>query len=417
MGTDLLGRQPAHPRRLATTLGTAATIVLGVALPLLMTPASKSSPLLLVIAACLALAAAVVAEGEASVASRARAAAHSLAGLATLALCSLMAVSILWSHDRTASIHMFAGFAATLAAGAALLLAFPAVADRRRVIWWPLAAAVTAGIIIADLWSGLAFRDLFGARALSYAYNRALVTLVLLAPCLAALVMLKGRPWLALALLPLPVAVAAGESGAAILGLLVLCAVAPLAWLAPRWTRRLGLAAALLALALSPFIGALSRQALGPAFHQRLAGAHSDDRVAIWLSFEAAAQRRPLFGHGFGSSLDLQKAPAAREIAPERVVLLGASHPHNAFLQLWVELGALGAGLVGALFVFWFGAIGRSDSRLQPFLLAWTASVAAIALVSHGAWQAWWVAAIAAPAAGFAALAAELRRDEPERAL
>ncbi len=92
------------------------------------------------------------------------------------------------------------------------------------------------------------------------------------------------------------------------------------------------------------------------------------------------------------------------------------SHPHNAFLQLWVELGALGAALAAVLLTAWFGAIGRADRRLQPFLLAWTALVAAIALVSHGAWQAWWVAAIAAAAAAFAALASELR-ESAERPL
>ncbi len=176
--------------------------------------------------------------------------------------------------------------------------------------------ALACGLVLADLWSGLAFRQWLGARAVTFAYNRTLVTLVVLLPALLALVLLRGRPWHALLLLPLPVALASGESGAAVLGFLVIVAVLPIAWLMPAWTRRLGLAATLLALAASPFIGTLSRQALGQGFHQKLASAHSDDRVSIWLSFEAAARARPILGNGFGSTLDMQKAPVAAEIVP-----------------------------------------------------------------------------------------------------
>ncbi len=373
-----------------------------------MAPASKSSPLLLAVAAALSVAAAVAARGPGALIGDARRALASPAGLLTAALLSLMALSILWAHDRAASARMFAGFIVPVLCGGLLLLAFPATADRRRVLWWPLAVALACGLVLADLWSNLALRHWLGARAVTFAYNRTLVTLVVLLPALLALIWLRGRPWHAVALVPLPVALASGESGAAVLGFLVVLAVLPIAWLMPVWTRRLGLAATLLALAASPFIGTLSRQALGQGFHQKLASAHSDDRVAIWLSFEAAAQRRPILGNGFGSTLDMQKAPVAREIAPERVTLLGASHPHNAFLQLWVEMGGLGAALAAMLVVSWFGAIGRSPARLQPFLLTWTAVVAAIALVSHGAWQAWWIAAVAAAAAAFAALASEL---------
>ncbi len=392
----------------SAALGAAATFALGVALPVAMAPASKSSPLLLGIAAALAVAAATMARGAGALLRDAVRALTAPAGLLTMALLALMAVSILWAHDRAASARMFAGFIVPLVCGGLLLLAFPAVADRRRILWWPLAVALASGLVLADLWSGLAIRQWLGARAVSFAYNRTLVTLVVLLPALLALLLLRGRPWYLLALLPFPIALASGESGAAVLGFLVIVAVLPIAWLMPVWTRRIGLVATLLTLAASPFIGTLSRQALGQGFHQTLASAHSDDRVAIWLSFEAAARRRPILGNGFGSTLDMQKAPVAAEIAPERVTLLGVSHPHNAFLQLWVEMGGLGAALAATLFVSWFMAIGRSPARLQPFLLTWTATVAAIALVSHGAWQAWWIAAIAAGAAAFAALASEM---------
>jgi O-antigen ligase len=101
----------------------------------------------------------------------------------------------------------------------------------------------------------------------------------------------------------------------------------------------------------------------------------------------------------------LQNAPVAQLIAPERVMLLGASHPHNAFLQLWVELGLVGVLLVCALSVLFFvHVMQKAQPWLRPFWLAWFAMVAAIALVSHGAWQPWWMSVIGASVAGFMAL-------------
>jgi exopolysaccharide production protein ExoQ len=190
-------------------------------------------------------------------------------------------------------------------------------------------------------------------------------------------------------------------------------AVFPIAALLPRLTRWLGLAATLAAMAAQPWFGSLANAALGGAFHERFKGAHSSDRVDIWLSFEAAAQAKWLFGNGFGASLNLQNAPVAALVPPERVTLLGASHPHNAFLQVWVELGLAGAALTAILMILLFQAIGRMRPALQPFILACFAAAAFVALVSHGAWQAWWWAALAACFAGFAVLEQELRRGEP----
>jgi O-antigen ligase len=393
-------------------LAAAATFALGVALPLLMAPASKSSPLVLCVAAVLS-AAALWANGGGvgRLGDGLRLLTGTAAGRVALVLLALMAVSLLWSHDCAQATRRFAEFVAPLAAGAALLFAFPQVADRRRVLWWPLAAGAAACLAAGDILTGLAFRDLVGGRALSNAYNRPIVTLVVMAPAILALLAAHRRWPLAALLLPLPFAVWAGESATAVLGFAVAVAVLPVAWLMPGLTRRVGLALTIALIAVSPWIGTLADRTIGGSMHQAMASAHSDDRVAIWLSFEAAARARPILGSGFGSSLDMQRAPVAREVPQDRVVLLGSSHPHNAFLQLWVELGLVGALLTAALFVFWYRWIGRADPRLQPYLLAWTASVSAIALVSHGAWQAWWVAAIVAGAAGFLAVARDLRDD------
>jgi O-antigen ligase len=267
-------------------------------------------------------------------------------------------------------------------------------------------------IIAIDITTGLTLRRLTGGRATDYSYNRGLVTLVVLTWPLLALLVARGRAWWGLGLLTVPLAVFVGESQTALLGMLVGIAVLPIAWLLPKFTRLAGLFAVLVVLATAPFIGTIASKALGGDFHKTFAAGHSDDRVKIWLSFEAATHQHWISGNGFGSTLNMQKAPVASQVPPERVLLLGASHPHNAFLQLWAELGVVGALLSALLAVRLFEAVGRMKPLLQPFALTWIAVISAIALVSHGAWQAWWVAAIASSAAGFLAVDRELQKPE-----
>ncbi len=392
-------------------LGGAATLVLGVALPLTLAIASKSSPLLLAIAALLAAAAALAVLPVSEARSRLSDTARSVPALAACALILLMAVSCFWAHDPASSLNQFVQFLVPLLCGLILAASFPLIAGRNRTLWWLAAAGLTGLIVVIDIKAGLLLRQATGGRMMEYIYNRTIVTLVLLIWPLLALVAARANWKLALLMIPVPIAVFTGESQTAVLGLLIGVVVYPIARLFPVLTNRLGLVAVLIALATAPFIGTLAKQGLGASFHKTLEAAHSDDRVNIWLSFEAVAQKKWLLGNGFGSSLNMQNAAVAKTIPAERVTLLGASHPHNAFLQLWVELGAVGAGLVALLFIRLFQAFGRSDPLLQPYLLTWVAVVCGIALVSHGAWQAWWVAAIAASVAGFLATGRELRQE------
>jgi exopolysaccharide production protein ExoQ len=392
----------------ADALGVAATVVLGVLLPLVMAFASKSSPLLLGISAILAAAAALAAARPCTIRTELTGFAASPWVYAAAVLIALMAVSCFWAHDTGSSLNQFVQFLVPALSGVVLALAFPRIAAKNRTLWWLAAAGLTGLIVTVDIKTGLMLRHVTGGRMMEYIYNRTIVTLVLLSWPLLALAIVRGQwAWLAL-LLPVPVSVFIGESQTAVLGLLIGVAVFPIAKLLPGLTSRLGLAVVLITLAISPFFGTLAKQGLGANFHKTMEAAHSDDRVNIWLSFEAAAQRKWLLGNGFGSSLNLQNAAVAKQIPPERVTLLGASHPHNAFLQLWVELGAVGAALSALLFIALFQAIDRADQRLRPYMLTWIAVVCGIALVSHGAWQAWWVAAIAASAASFLAIQREL---------
>jgi O-antigen ligase len=397
--------------RLASGLAVAAAATLGVALPLLMAPSTKSSPLVLGIAAGLALSACAAAGLLGSVRASAARALASPPGIAALLLLGLMAASIPFAHAPSASASQFGQFALVIAIGAVLAVTFPEIAPRRRAILFATGACLTAALIIIDLKTGLWFRTLTGGRVQTYAYNRGLVTLAVLLWPVLALIVASRKLWLILPLaLTVPLAIITGDSGAGVVALAAGLVVFPLAALLPRLSWGLGFFLLLVLLAIQPWIGSIMQRLLSQGFHQRFAGAHSSDRVDIWLSFEAAARAKWLTGSGFGSSLNLQNAPVAALVPPDRMTLLGASHPHNGFLQLWVELGVIGASLAAVLIALLFRAVAGLRPGLQPFALTSIAVITLVTLVSHGAWQAWWWATIMAVIASFATLERELRQ-------
>ncbi|MBX9701023.1 MAG: polymerase, partial [Acetobacteraceae bacterium] len=77
-------------------------------------------------------------------------------------------------------------------------------------------------------------------------------------------------------------------------------------------------------------------------------------------------------------------------------------HPHNGALQLWLELGVVGAGLGAllALLLAW-----RAGRLARPEVAtAMLASAAVTFLLSFGTWQEWWVGAQLLALCGAAAL-------------
>lgn len=89
-------------------------------------------------------------------------------------------------------------------------------------------------------------------------------------------------------------------------------------------------------------------------------------------------------------------------------------HTHNAALQLWLELGALGAAMAAAFFAWvlyrivgWTGE-NRRDGAMAA---AVTVSYLVIGGLSFGVWQEWWLAlgALAAIACGVAQKSGALR--------
>jgi O-antigen ligase len=103
-------------------------------------------------------------------------------------------------------------------------------------------------------------------------------------------------------------------------------------------------------------------------------------RLNIWTFATQTFLDNPVRGLGLDSS----------RAFPDLIKL----HPHNGALQIWFELGVIGAALGAAFWGLLFRrmAIRAYDERLFPAVCAATATVyLTIGALSFGLWQEWWI--------------------------
>ncbi len=374
-------------------------------LPLAMALVNRSAQPILVVSCLVALSARGL-EGElAAVKDRLVSTLRRPIGLCCLAFLAFATISIAWSHHPRTS---FSALGEVMAAtGAALILhaALPGRVPAWAVKVATIALALGCLTIVAELASGMSLRTELGVRNYTFIFKRSVTAILILAWPLAAFLWLGGKRSIAVALtLLLGIAIVAAHSSATALGLAVGLALAGLA-LASRRAASLVLAGALgLALLVAPVLGDLSERVLPARWVERLDFAHGRDRIDIWRSFGEVVARRPIGGAGFGTSPVMPQEPVAAEVPPERRVLLGAWHPHNGYLQLWAETGAIGALFAGAALLLSALGIARMNPARAAATAGLVASAGAIMLVGHGLWQGWWSAVLGVSAVWLARL-------------
>jgi len=268
-----------------------------------------------------------------------------------------------------------------------------------RAGFWCLAAGFVLACITmtAELKTGMSLRQVLGRRSASFIFNRSVLTLLVLTPPLVAWLLghVRGGWVLALGLVALLGWTALiSDSGAAVLGLVVACLVFPAAWLAPRLVRWGAVAVFTVAMIGAPLIGPAGRDLIPASVHKAMAQGHSRERVNLWLSFGAAVAEQPVLGAGFGMSARMAQSAVAVKVPSGLRTMLAIGHPHNAALQIWVELGAVGVVLALAVLLLVLRAIGRQTGLARSAALALMAGAGAVALVGHGAWQGWWAASL-----------------------
>jgi len=115
-------------------------------------------------------------------------------------------------------------------------------------------------------------------------------------------------------------------------------------------------------------------------------------RFAIWEFAATRTMEQPIFGWGLGTSRIVPGADGiAGQLGGEAQIL--PLHPHNALLQLWLELGIPGILLALIAIVTILGKITRYISGRKELATALTVifSATLIAELSYGVWQSWWL--------------------------
>jgi exopolysaccharide production protein ExoQ len=399
MGTKA---EPRYPGRaaMAKHLRRAAGTLLIIVAPAMIV-GTRSSPLFLAAAAMIAAAVALLERRGRLAAEEIGQAFLTPLGMASLAFLAWALVSILWSASpATTALSLLE---ALVPAASAFIIAVGLsgqtrhFSSRTAALGLAFGLALACAVMLLDLATGMSLQRVLGSRAQAFVLNRAILTvLVVGTPVLWWLArdrLLPRSVYLAFAGL-LAVSVISSHSGAAVVGSACALLIYGLARYAPRSAVRALLIGAFLALAAAPVIGETLFRSISKAAHERMSGASSEARVAIWRSFEVVVRERPLRGWGFGVSPVIADDPRLRQIDPDTRAMLGVGHPHNAALQIWVELGAVGAALAFLVFAFLLRSIARLDAAAAAPRLALVAGAGMVALVGHGAWQGWWIACL-----------------------
>jgi O-antigen ligase len=314
--------------------------------------------------------------------------------IAIATFMALIALSLLWAPDKEVASERVFKLMAFFPIGIALCL----IANQSKDVGGDNARKALLfgfGIGVALLaWAVLTAGGLFALLNPDVPYleapagnNRGAVILVLLATAtILAARRLSWQPWLWTSMAGLAAILLFAASQTALMGFLVWGMVFGAAIAAPSLTRSLviwGGAAFILA---QPFL-VLGIEALDPGRSVDISIASVGARLDIWIAVAHKTMEAPFFGHG------IEATRSITDWANEFLYFGGRKvpHPHNGILQIWIELGLVGAILAALIWVTLTRGINRFVREDQPVLFALAACFLVITGISHGVWQSWWV--------------------------
>ncbi len=358
-------------------------------LPIVSVVAPKGLAILLLLAAVLAVPAFRLARGRLPVPDR------RIALLLAL-LVAWCAIASSWSADPGRSLDRALRVAAILAAGVALFPVAAALddADRARVGRWLVGGFVlTLALMAVEVGLGYpavrSFKEAPSGNEAVILSRGAIAMSLIVWPVAACL--WDGRiGWKALVV---PVLLGGAslflESDSATLGLVAGVATALLVVRRRKVGRAVTLAAGVMA-----FVGSFfaAREMHDRGWHRADWLAKSPrHRVEIWdFSLERIAEK-PFLGWGFDGSRHIAASyPGASEFGWDILPL----HPHNAPLQIVLELGVVGAVIALALLSLIAVRLDDIPGRARDCGQALFVAVLAIGCVAFGQWQSWWLALI-----------------------
>lgn len=121
-------------------------------------------------------------------------------------------------------------------------------------------------------------------------------------------------------------------------------------------------------------------------------------RIVIWNLTAMETMKSPFIGVGANATRTIfEKREAERPsttLEGGYVVALNR-HAHNAYIQIWYELGAVGAMLLALAGAGLIAGIDRLPGAARPFANAQFAGTTVLMSASYGIWQMWFLASMA----------------------
>ena len=117
-------------------------------------------------------------------------------------------------------------------------------------------------------------------------------------------------------------------------------------------------------------------------------------RKMIWSFSKENILNKPLFGNGFYSSRKLGESNKITNYENKKLSAIPL-HPHNATVQLWLELGLVGVTLYFILLVSLVNKIStysKLNFNYSAVSMVSLFQVFSITQLSYGLWQIWWLA-------------------------
>jgi O-antigen ligase len=180
-------------------------------------------------------------------------------------------------------------------------------------------------------------------------------------------------------------------SGAAVLAVLAGGVVFLLAWFAPRKSPIIVAVLVSAYMLTSPLISTSIADRYNVMRYENDLPRSTYHRLLVWSFASERILERPILGWGFGSSRRIPGGNVMVDTSEQAMPL----HPHNGALQLWLELGVVGAFLATLLAVYLLFAIRRAPLRVDnAATLGFFTSTFVILCISYGMWQSWWLSAI-----------------------
>jgi exopolysaccharide production protein ExoQ len=317
--------------------------------------------------------------------------------LSLAALAAWAAIATVWGPNPAGALLLVGNLVGLSLAGIGLVFAVSRLDEfhRRRtggllLVGIMLGMAALAGGYVYAKATGDSLWGSFFLDPLTTLNNGAVVISLLAWPACAAL-WRQGRVWIiALAAPALLAAFAFLSSGAALLAPLCGLAAFAVVWLFGR-RGATALAAVFFAASLAaPLLVSSNATMDAAAKMAEMLPSSTQHRLKMWAFAVEKIDEKPLKGWGMDASRSIPQED--RRLSPKVEIM--PLHPHNAFLQVRLELGLPGAAIVAVFLGIMFAAVigGIGERTCRAFAAGAASAYLSVAAVSYGIWQNWWVA-------------------------